>query len=209
MTFPTWERGMKRSVVSAALVLGLAVPPAGAQLSPFSGWSLGLNLNRATTATEFGGAGVISTMGDTDFNGSLQAGYGFPLGSRYQLGVGVTLGMGDLKAGTLSLGGSDLSFRLRDTYSLYAEPGYTLGHSTLLYGKLSYLGGRGEESYGGETFGKTYAGLGMGAGVRTMLGERLYLQLELLYGDYEWKSARTGAFRPTSTTGSIGLGWRF
>jgi len=200
---------MKKAVVSAALAFGLAVPPVGAQLRPLSGWSAGLNLNRATTATQFGGAGVTSTMGDTDINGSLQAGYGFALGSRYQLGLGLTLGVGDLKAGTLSLGGSDLSFRMRDMYSLYAEPGYSVGESTLLYGKLSYLGGRGEESYGGEVFGKTYAGLGLGAGMRTMLGERLYLQLELLYGDYEWKTARTGAFRPSSTTGSIGLGWRF
>jgi len=200
---------MKKSVVSAALAFGLAVPPAGAQLSPFSGWSLGLNLNRATTATQFGGAGVTSTMGDTDVNGSLQASYGFALGSRYQLGLGLTMGMGDQKAGSLSLAGSELSFKLRDMYALYAEPGYTVSHSTLLYGKLSYLGGRGEESYAGELFGKTYAGLGFGAGVRTMLGERLYLQMELLYGDYEWKTARTGAFRPSSTTGSIGLGWRF
>lgn len=200
---------MKKAVVSAALAFGLAVPPVGAQLRPLGGWSVGLNLNRATTATQFGGAGVTSTMGDTDINGSLQASYGLPLGSRYQLGLGLTLGVGDLKAGTLSLGGSDLSFRMRDMYSLYAEPGYSVGASTLLYGKLSYLGGRGEESYGGEVFGKTYAGLGLGAGMRTMLGERLYLQLELLYGDYEWKTARTGAFRPSSTTGSIGLGWRF
>lgn len=199
---------MKKAVITAALAC-LVVMPARAQLSPFSGWSLGLNLNRATTATQFGGAGITSTMGDSDYNGSLQAAYGLALGPRYQLGLGLTWGLGDMKAGTLSLAGSDLSFKLRNMYSLYAEPGYTVGDSTLLYGKVSYLGGRGEESYGGEVFGKTYAGLGLGAGVRTLLGERLYLQVELLYGDYEWKTARTGAFRPTSTTGSIGLGWRF
>jgi len=201
---------MKKGIatITTALIC-LTALPAAAQLSPFSGWSLGLNLNRATTATQFGGAGISSTMGDSDYNGSLQAAYGLTLGSRYQLGLGLTLGAGDLKAGTLSVNGSELSFRLRNMYSLYAEPGYAVGESTLFYGKVSYLGGRGEESYGGEIFGKTYAGLGLGAGVRTMLGERLYLQLELLYGDYEWKTARTGAFRPTSTTGSVGLGWRF
>lgn len=199
---------MKKAALTAALAC-LVVMPAGAQLNPFSGWSLGLNLNRATTATQFGGAGLTTSMGDSDYNSSLQAAYGFALGPRYQLGVGMTLGMGDLKAGTQSLGGSDLSFKLRNMYSLYAEPGFTVGDNTLLYGKLSYLGGRGEESYGGEIFGKTYAGLGLGAGVRTLLGDRLYLQVELLYGDYEWKTARTGAFRPMSTTGSIGLGWRF
>ncbi len=201
---------MKKGLATITTTLiCLTALPVGAQLSPFGGWSVGLNLNRATTATQFGGAGISSTMGDSDYNGSLQAAYGLPLGSRYQLGLGLTLGAGDLRAGTLSVNGSELSFRLRNMYSLYAEPGYAVGDSTLLYGKVSYLGGRGEESYGGDIFGKTYAGLGLGAGVRTMLGERLYLQLELLYGDYEWKTARTGAFRPTSTTGSVGLGWRF
>jgi opacity protein-like surface antigen len=200
---------VQRFLTAFIVMACLAAAPAGAQLKPFDGWSLGLNVNRATTATQFGGAGITSTMGDTDANSSLEASYGFAIGERYKLGLGMTLGMGDLRAGTLSLGGSDLSFRLRNMYSLYAEPGYALGEGTLLYGKLSYLGGRGEESYGGEIFGKTYAGLGLGAGMRTMLGERLYLQVELLYGDYEWKTARTGAFRPTSTTGSLGLGWRF
>jgi len=199
---------MNKVVITAAIAC-LATLPVAAQLRPFAGWSLGLNLNRVSTTTEFGGAGITSTMGDTDFNSSLQAAYALPLGRRYQLGLGMSVGMGDLKAGSINLNGSELSFRTRNMYSLYAEPGYALGDATLLYGKVSYLGGRGEESYGGEIFGKTYAGLGLGAGVRTLLSERLYLQVELLYGDYEWKTARTGAFRPTSTTGSVGLGWRF
>jgi hypothetical protein len=193
----------------AAAAISLAVSPVSAQLSPFSGWSLGLNLNRATTATQFGGAGITSTMGETDYNSSLQASYGLQLGQQYTLGLGLTLGLSDLRAGSMNLGGSELSFRTRNMYSLYAEPGYSLGETTLLYGKVSYLGGQGEESYGGQVFGKTYAGLGLGAGVRTLLSERLYLQVELSYGDYEWKTSRTGAFRPNSTTGSIGLGWRF
>lgn len=199
---------MKKALLTAVLA-ALATLPVAAQLRPFTGWSLGLNLNRVSTTTEFGGAGITSTMGETDFNSSVQAAYALPLGQHYRLGLGMTVGMGDLKAGSIPLNGSELSFRTRNMYSLYAEPGYALGEATLLYGKVSYLGGRGEESYGGEVFGKTYAGLGLGAGVRTLLSERLYLQVELLYGDYEWKTARTGAFRPTSTSGSVGLGWRF
>lgn len=199
---------MKKGLVTAALICLTAVP-AGAQLSPLSGWSLGLNGNRVTTAANFGGAGITSSVGDSDFNSPLQAAYGVALGPRYQLGLGMTMGAGDLRAGAMSPSGSELRFRLRNMYSLYAEPGYTVGDSTLLYGRVSYLGGRGEESYGGEALGPTYAGLGLGAGMRTMLGERLYLQLELLYGDYEWRAARTGALRPASAAGSIGLGWRF
>lgn len=192
-----------------ALIAGCVAAQARAQIQPFTGWSLGLNLNRATTATQFGGAGITSSLGDAAHNASVQASYALSLDSRKVLGLGLTLGLGDIKSGSLLLAGSELRFRLLDMYSLYAEPGLRVSDSTLLYGKLAYLGAQGEENYLGETFRKTYAGIAYGAGVRTLLGENWYLQFELLHGDYEWKGSRSGAFRPVSTTGSIGLGWRF
>lgn len=199
---------MKRTLRIAVAAIVLAAPPVGAQLSPFSGWNLGLDPSRAT-ATQTGGAIVTSALGDGDYSGNLQAAYGFPIGARYQLGFGLAWGRGDFQADTLGLRDRAPSLHSRNRYSLYAEPGYTLGDNTLLYGKLAYLGGRGEESYGSGIFDKAYSGLGLGAGMRTRLGERLYLQVELLYGDYEWTAAPTGALRPLSTMGSIGLGWRF
>lgn len=180
-----------------------------AQARPYTGWSLGLNLNRATTATQFGTASLTSSMGDAAQNASVQGAYAFALGTRHVLGLGLSVGLGDISSGSLLLSGSDLSFRLRDMYSFYAEPGWVLGDTTLLYGKLAFLGAQGEESHAGQTFRKTYAGIGFGAGVRTMLSARMYVQFELLHSDYEWKGSRSGAFRPVSTTGSVGLGWRF
>lgn len=200
---------MRPAHFAVALVAGLALATAQAQPIAWTGWSLGLNLHRTGTATEFGGAGTTATMGATDVHATLQAVHALPLGNRWQLGLGLTVGLGEQQAGRLMLAGSELDFRMRETYALHVEPGLTLGDATLLYGKLAYLGARGEESYQGETFSKTYAGLGYGAGLRTSIGPRLYLQLELLYSDYEWKTARTGAFRPVSSTGSIGLGYRF
>jgi len=201
---------MHKVLLAVTAAACLVAAPAMAQSHPFTGWSLGLNLDRATTATQFGNdAGFTSTLGEASHQASLQAAYGLALGRRSVLGLGLTLGLGEQKGGSLPLGGSELSFRMLEMYSLYAEPGHALGESSLLYGKLVYLGARGEESYAGETFSKTFAGIGYGAGVRTLLGERLYLQVEFVHADYEWKTARSGAFRPVSTTGSIGLGWRF
>lgn len=198
---------MKHVLIALAL-LGIAAH-AGAQARPFTGWSLGLNLNRATTATQFGGGGITSSLGAAAQNASVQGAYALAVGERHVLGLGLSVGLGDLGSGRLPLSGSELSFRLRDMYAIYAEPGRVLGDSTLLYGKLAYLGAQGQEDHAGQTFSKTYAGIGYGAGVRTMLGARMYLQLELLHSDYEWKGSRSGAFRPVSTTGSIGLGWHF
>lgn len=200
---------MRRRILAFVLAASLAHVPLRAQPVPWTGWSLGLNLNHATTATEFGGAGTTSSMGAADVLASVQATYALPLAGRGRLGLGLALGLGDLQAGRQTLAGSELSFRMREMYALYAEPGQILSDTTLLYGKLAYLGARGEEAYQGETFSKTYAGIAYGAGLRILAGARLYLQLELLHSDYEWKTARTGAFRPVSTAGSIGLGWHF
>jgi len=200
---------MHRTLAATAVAALLITLPAFAQVHPHIGWSLGLNAHLATTATHFGGAGISATMGATSHNASLQAAYGLPLGDKGMLGLGMTVGVGDLEGGSMRLAGTGLSFKTRDMYSVYIEPGHVLAASTLLYAKLAYLGARGEESYGGATFSKTFAGVGYGVGSRTMLSRHLYLQFEFLQSDYEWKTARTGAFRPVSTTGTIGLGYKF
>ena len=190
---------MKRSWVIAVLASGLAFAPAWAQLNPASV-----------------GSGMVATGGAAwmlmPYAGASHAGLGLALGDRYRLGLGVATGAtrpGETPTAPRLPSAYELSWRQRDLYALYAEPGYALGAATLLYGKVSYLGGRGEDLYVDRSVAKPYTGLGLGGGMRTMLGEGLYLQLEFLYGDYEWQGMRATSLRPASATGSVGLGWRF
>lgn len=193
----------------ATSLLCLLAVPGFAQSAPWQGWYLGLNLNRATTATEFGGASIHTTLGGADANVTLQGGHVLALGPQARLDLGLTFDLGDLTAGRMPLGGSELDFRLREMYAVHVAPGYALNPSTLLYAKLAYLGARGEERLAGDAASKTYAGLGYGLGLRLQLTPQLYLQAQYLHADYEWKGSRSGAFRPLSTSGSVGLGWRF
>lgn len=132
------------------------------------------------------------------------AGYGLSWGARYQLDLG--LSQPRLPAG---LSSPALGLKPRTAYALYAEPGYTLSESMLLYGRLSYNVWRSDDPLAQDLFGRPAAGLGLGAGLRTKLGEQLFLQLELQLGDFDTQGLRGGLLRPASAGGSVGLGWRF
>lgn len=50
---------------------------------------------------------------------------------------------------------------------------------------------------------------GYGLGIRTLLDRNLYLQIEYTQADYNRKTPDFGTYRPMTTTGSIGLGFKF
>lgn len=201
---------MKKTLVSTAVVAGLVAPQVWAQTSNLSGWSLGLNVNSASTWTEFIGGGTSAKISDTSQNASLQAAYGAALGIHGVLGFGVTYSLGDLKAGSINAGGRNVDFKLKNLYSLYIEPGYAMSDSWLAYAKLGYFGVRnGEESVDGVIASKTFGGLGYGLGIRTMLDKNLYLQIEFIQADYNRKTADFGTYRSMTSTGSVGLGFKF
>lgn len=201
---------MKKIHFAAIAAALLIAPQAWAQASHFTGWSLGLKLDSATTWTEFIGGGTSAKISDASQNASLQAAYSAALANHGVLGFGVTYSFGDLKAGSIDVGGRSVDFKLKNMYSVYVEPGYVLNDSWLAYAKLGYYGVRnGEESVDGVTASKTFGGLGYGVGMRTMLDKKLYLQIEFTQADYNRKTPDFGAYRSMTSTGSIGLGFKF
>lgn len=201
---------MGKVLIATALAASVAGSQAFAQANDFTGWSLGLNVNAASTWTEFMGGGTSAKISDSSQNVSLQAAYATAWGRHGVLGFGVTYGLGDLRAGSISVGGSSVDFKLKNLYSLYIEPGYVMRDAWLGYAKLGYFGVRnGEESADGVAASKTFGGLGYGVGVRTMLDKNLYLQIELIQADYNRKTADVGTYRSMTSTGTIGLGVKF
>lgn len=201
---------MKKPLLATALAAFWGPSMVWAQAQDFSGWHLGINANAGTAWTEFIGGGTDAKISDTAQYLSLQAAYGTALGNHGVLGFGLTYSLGEQKAGSLVAGGRNVDFRLKDQYSLYIEPGYVISPSWLAYAKLGYYGARaGEESVDGVTASKTFGGLGYGLGLRTMLDRNLYLQFEYTQTDYNRKTPDFGTYRPMTTTGSIGLGFKF
>lgn len=196
---------MKKTFIASAITAALVAPQAFAQGSNFGGFSLGLNANFVSSATERTTGGATTKLGEGTQTAGLQGAYGFSMGANGALGLGLTYSLGDVKGG--SMAGTE--FKGKDMYSVYVEPGYALSNSTLLYGKLAYLAMKGEQSSGGVTSSENFDGLGYGAGARALLSRNLYLQVEFMQSDYNKKAISGVDYKPSGTVGSIGLGYKF
>jgi len=200
---------MKKALIASALVGALAAPQAFAHVSDFAGFSVGVNLDFASSSAEIRTGGLAAKVGDTSQNVSMQAAYGFDLGDHAVLGLGLTYSLGYLKSGSLPIAGTNVEWRNNDMFSAYFEPGYALNSATLLYAKIAYVGAKGERVSTSLIGSQNYYGLGYGAGARAMLTRHLYLQAEFLRSEYGERPIDGMPYKPSSTTGSIGLGYKF
>lgn len=200
---------MKKALIASALVGALAAPQAFAHVGNFAGFSVGVNLDFASSSAEIHTGGLSAKVGDTSQNVSLQAAYGFDLGDHAVLGLGLTYSLGYLKSGSLPIAGTNVEWRNNDMFSAYFEPGYALNNATLLYAKIAYVGAKGERVSTSPIGSQNYYGVGYGAGARALLSKRLYLQVEFMQSEYAERPIDGIPYRPTSTTGSLGIGFKF
>ena len=200
---------MKKILIATAIAAALVAPQAFAQAANFAGLSLAANVNVTTATTELSGVGVTAKLGEGSQTASLQAAYGMAVGSNVVLGFGGTYALGDTKTGSLSSGGVTLGFKGKDMYSIYFEPGYAVSNSTMLYGKLAYLSMKAEVTANNLSASQNMNGVGYGVGVRTMLDKNLFVQVEFSQSDYESKTVNGGTYKPTGSTGTVGIGYKF
>ena len=196
-------------MIAAAVAASCIVPQAFAQTngaSGFTGFSAAANANASTSSTEVSGNGAYVDMGKSSQDVSLQAAYGFAMGNNYVLGLGATYALGDLKFGSASAGGLTASLKGKDAYSIYLEPGYAISNSTLVYAKLAYLGMKGEVNGGAS---EDFSGVGYGIGVRHKLSKNLFLQGEIAQSEYSDENISNANYKPSGTTGTVGIGYQF
>jgi len=200
---------MKKALVATAMAGALAGPQAFAQASNFSGASVGANLDFSSSTAEVTTGGLSAKVGDASQNVSLYAAYGFDLGGSGVLGLGLTYSLTSLKSGSIDMAGTHVEWQNHDIFSAYIEPGYALNDATLLYAKIAYVGAKGERISNGLTNSQNYYGAGYGAGARLLLTQHLYLQGEFMRAEYGERPIDGMPHKPASTTGSLGLGYKF
>ena len=192
-----------------AIVAVSASSLALAQNKNFTGFSAGVNVNFANTTAEFSGTNVGATPiknSKSDQNGALQAQYGFGISDKFVVGLGLTYGIGELKAET----GGTARAKLKDMYSINIEPGYVVSARTLVYGKVAFQNAKGEITQGAATASDNLTGTGFGIGFRFMLMPKLYLQGEFVQASYDKRNIFTGtAMKPDTGVASIGVGYNF
>jgi hypothetical protein len=200
---------MKKALIAIAMVGALAGSQASAQVSNFAGYSAGVNLDFSSSTAEINTGGLSAKVGDASQNVSLYAAYGFDLRDRVVLGLGLSYSLTSLKSGSVNMAGTRVEWQNHDIFSAYIEPGYALNNDTLLYAKIAYVGAKGERISNGVTNSQNYYGAGYGAGARVLLTRHLYLQGEFMRAEYGERPIDGMPHKPASTTGSLGLGYKF
>lgn len=191
---------MKKTLLVIACT-ALATPLVFAQAKNFEGFSIGANI--ANTKTTFSDA--TGDIDGTTTGLNLNAQYNWALGQEFVLGVGVTMGTGNNKAGATTAGNRDVT--TKNLYALEFTPGFAVSKDVLFYGKIASLSGTAEvDGLGSEGI----SGIGYGLGVRGMVDKNMFWQAGYDLNQYAEKTSATfGTYKAKSSVFSLGMGYKF
>jgi outer membrane immunogenic protein len=203
-----------KKIIALASIAAACSTSAFAQVSNFTGPSVGVNLDHTSVTTELSSFNdaALDGIGQQSVGASVQTAYGFALSNDSVLSIGATYSLVNAKAGELRSADGTITFKAKNQYSLYLEPGYLVSEKTLAYGKVSYEAAKVTADVTGDVGGsENVHGMGYGFGIRTMLDKNLSLQAEVKSIKYGSKSFGddTSTFKSTATVGSIGLSYKF
>ena len=193
---------MKNAFLVTAAFTVLVVGQVHAQTKNFDGFSLGVNVQSESAASN-------ATDGTSDSGRSsglgLQAKYDWSFGHHFVLGLGATASTENRQAGTYMSGSPVYS---NNRYTLDVEPGYAINNKLLVYGKASSVSASVAADDGVSSV--TVQGLGYGVGLRAMIDRNVYWQVG--YDTYKLNDAAFGTGTTASLQGSVvslGLGYKF
>jgi opacity protein-like surface antigen len=197
---------MKNIRIIAAAAACLVTPFAFSQTSNFEGFSVlgGVNLGASTFEQNAKNGSSLISVTSTSSNFLVQGEYTFAIGSQITLGLGATVGLGDLTFGRWASGtGGDI--KLKETYSAYIAPGYLLNETTLVYAKLASISGTAYDNSGSLSL----SGIGYGAGARFLSNKNMYYQIEFIQNQYQDKDLSTVIDKFRGSIVSFGAGYKF
>jgi hypothetical protein len=194
----------------------------GALPAPYSAYSGStISNNNAATTNANGLAGNIS------------AGYNFGINSSYVLGLGVSYYPGASSAGnvnnaaTCTTVGNALgctngtvsgNYNVKNVYSIFLSPGYSIDKDRLIYAKVGYTGAT---VYLSSTQTNTnLTGYSLGLGYKQVITGDIYAFVEGNYGSYSSKAVSVSNYpsnnlttsvniKGTGMDGLVGVGYRF
>ncbi len=168
----------------------------------------------STYKTEFTTGGNDGRSGNT-FAGDIGADYGLRMAENFFVLLGGTYGLNKTKG--LDATGSDLSgtylIEADKRWSIYAAPGMEFSESALLYAKFAYISGKFRIDVPNVFGESTHSGIGIGAGARFLLNDRIFFNVEFMqnhYGKKPYASGNGSAYvSPSATLGTVSLGYSF
>jgi hypothetical protein len=199
--------------LTCALALTAAILPATsiADTKNFEGLSAALNLGFFSGGVKLiDGADSFDGLGGKQtFGAGFELAYGAKMSDTGVITVGIDADLTQPEVFSATAGGTTLSAKQKNRFGVFFAPGTVISKDTLLYGKLSYNSMKGETSTNGVSASDTFAGMGYGLGVRTMISPTAFVKVEVNRVSFGAETIGDASIKPSGTTGVLGIGTSF
>ncbi len=204
---------------------GLGIAAVGAEAKTSADASRVVNFQGADTDISLK---INSTTGKRSAVGIIDLAYTQQFDAQWGIGLGVTYDLNKTKFGETALA-LDMSivgesimaledhakFEGKNHYSVYLQPFYAITPTTAFFAKIGYHSIKGSMTTAvfkrTTTVAKKMNGVGYGLGLRTLITDNLYAQVEANLVDYSKKTFENSdtSTRFKSTAGLVSIGYKF
>lgn len=215
---------------TVAMLATTAATPALSQSKNFAGPSIAVSgafvAGDVKVTADNGTDNASSNFGKSNIIPSFDLSYGIPLDNNFLLNIGATY---DLSKSTLGQANAFIDpetytekLTIKDHYSLYIQPTYVFSNTSAAFAKLSYNFAKGTLTETGTdltpesfTASRNIEGFGYGVGLKSLINNNLYIQVEAGIDEYDKETATdsgngiTYSFDPKVVTGKISIGYKF
>jgi hypothetical protein len=173
----------------------------------FQGLRVGGNLNMTGATTKINtGSGAVS-FGENNIGGGLTMGYSQKISKKTVIGLGATYSNSKMNSGTVSSGSVSLTIKGKNMWTAFVEPGILLSDNSLLYVKGGFAGMK--AGIAELTTDYSFDGYVYGLGIRSMVDENLYVEVEALQYKFNSKTISSATVDVKSTQANVGVGYKF
>jgi hypothetical protein len=213
---------------TVAMLATTAATPALSQSKNFAGPSISLSgafvAGDVKVTSDNGEDNSSANLGKSSIIPGVDLSYGIPLDNNFLLNLGATY---DFRTATLGKSSALVESEsysekvtLKDHFSLYIQPSNAFSSSSAVFGKLSYNFAKGSLTETSTiltpfTASRNIKGFGYGVGLKSLLSNNSYVQVEAGIDKYDKKTATdtdngiTYTFEPKVVTGKISIGYKF
>jgi hypothetical protein len=173
----------------------------------FQGLRIGGSLNMTGASTKISNSSDSETYGGNNIGGGLTIAFSQRISRKTMIGLGATYSNSKLTSGTGSGSFSGTITKGKNLWTAFVEPGILLGDNSLLYVKGGYAGMKAGVLDSATDY--TFEGYVYGLGIRSMVDENLYVEVEALQFKFNSKLINSETYNVKATQANVGLGYKF
>jgi hypothetical protein len=171
----------------------------------FQGLRVGGNLNLTGASTKtVNSPNGDGTFGGNNVGGGITIAYSLRTSQKTAVGLGASFSNSKIKSGIDTAG---MVIKSKNLWTAYLEPGIFVGDNTLFYGKAGFAGMKGSIDEFATGYG--FKGHVYGLGIRTMVDEKMFVEVEAVQYRFDSKEISGTTFDIKATSANIGAGYIF